>query len=391
MGAIFISYRREDSQGEALHLFDDLKEQFGIDRIFMDVTGIDPGKDFRKVIENAVSSCDVLIAMIGRKWLDAADETGKRRLDDPKDFVRVEAGAALRRDVAVIPVLVQGAAMPRPEQLPAELELLAWRNAFELRHNRWDVDVAELVTTLKKVVPGHAPSATALNTLLWRSLGKRSAAVLIVAAVGIGSWISYIFWLKKEPPNSARQSYGDTVNTGTAPETGSYDVLGSIRTKWEEIRSTPANVGNPVGNEELTFDGVGRFQTFQKGMICWHPETGAHVVWGLIGDRWLQIGREQFGYPITDELATPDGRGRFNHFRTVHLQGKPEASIYWHPDTGAHEVYGAIREKWAAMGFTRSHLGFPVSAEQDAAGGRVQRFQGGALFWNRLGGDVVIQ
>jgi len=133
---IFISYRCEDSQGEALHLFDDLKKCFGTERVFMDVTGIDPGRNFRRVIENAVSSCDLFIAMIGKKWLDASDESGKRRLDDPKDFVRLEAGAALGRDVAVIPVLVQGAAMPRPEQLPAELEPLAWRNAFELRHNR---------------------------------------------------------------------------------------------------------------------------------------------------------------------------------------------------------------------------------------------------------------
>jgi hypothetical protein len=134
VGRIFISYRREDSQGEALHLFDDLQNCFGTERVFMDVTGIDPGRDFRRVIDNAISSCDVFIAIIGKKWLNAADESGKRRLDDPNDFVRLEAEAALGRDIAVIPVLVQGAAMPRSEQLPLGLEPLAWRNAFELRH-----------------------------------------------------------------------------------------------------------------------------------------------------------------------------------------------------------------------------------------------------------------
>src|SRR5688572_14711405 len=113
MGGVFISYRREDSQGEALHLFEDLKAHFGVDRIFMDVTGIDPGKDFRKVIENAVSTCDVLIVMIGKKWIDATDEEGKRRLDNLKDFVRIETATALRRDIPVIPVLVQDAGMPR--------------------------------------------------------------------------------------------------------------------------------------------------------------------------------------------------------------------------------------------------------------------------------------
>jgi hypothetical protein len=110
--AFFISYRREDSQRETLHLFDDLKKHFSIDRIFMDVTGIDPGKDFRKVIENAVSTCDVLILMIGKKWTAAVDEEGNRRLDDPKDFVRIETTAALHRDVPIIPALIQGAAMP---------------------------------------------------------------------------------------------------------------------------------------------------------------------------------------------------------------------------------------------------------------------------------------
>jgi TIR domain len=153
MGGIFISYRREDSQGEALHLFDDLKESFGADHVFMDVTGIDPGKDFRKVIDGAVGGCDVFIAVIGKKWLDEVDEAGKRRLDDPKDFVRIETAAALSRDVAVIPVLVQGVGMPRSDQLPPEIEALAWRNAFELRHNRWNVDVEELVKALVKVVP----------------------------------------------------------------------------------------------------------------------------------------------------------------------------------------------------------------------------------------------
>ena len=99
----------------------------------------------------------------------------------------------------------------------------------------------------------------------------------------------------------------------------------------------------------------------------------------------------QFGYPVTDELPTPDGGGRFNHFRAVHQPGKPEASIYWSPETGAaHEVYGLIRAKWAEMGWEQSHLGYPISAEEDHAGGRIQRFQGGSLFLTPQG-DVVVQ
>ncbi|MGQ8826222.1 LGFP repeat-containing protein [Bacillus sp. NA_146.1] len=166
-----------------------------------------------------------------------------------------------------------------------------------------------------------------------------------------------------------------------------FPVFGAIRDKWVQFQG---NLGNPVDGEKPTFDGTGRAQHFQGGIVSWHPQTGAHVVWGLIGERWLAIGREKFGFPITDELATPDGRGRYNHFRAVHLPGKPEASIYWTPQTGAHEIYGAIRGKWAELGWEKSRLGYPVGPEQDRpGGGRIQRFQGGAISWTPQGGAVV--
>lgn len=168
-----------------------------------------------------------------------------------------------------------------------------------------------------------------------------------------------------------------------------FPVFGAIRDKWAGVGGIGSPLRLPVTGEIPTFDGVGRYQNFQGGIVSWHPETNAHIVWGLIGERWLQIGREQFGYPITDETATPDGSGRFNHFKAVQLPDKAEASIYWHPNTGAHEVYGAIRAKWAEMGWERSPLGYPLDHEQDQGGGRIQRFQGGALFWTPQGGVVI--
>jgi hypothetical protein len=149
MSGIFISYRRDDSEGQAGRLFEGLKARFGEGRVFIDVDGIEPGRDFRRVIDQHVSSCDVLLALIGRNWLHAADKDGRRRLDSPEDFVRLELAAALRRNIAVIPLLVQGAAMPSKEELPPDLQALAWRNAAELRHTRWDADFAELTTTLQ--------------------------------------------------------------------------------------------------------------------------------------------------------------------------------------------------------------------------------------------------
>jgi TonB family protein len=150
--AIFVSYRRNDSQGEAGRLFDDLVTHFGEQKVFMDVAGIEAGRDFRKAIEESVANCGVLLVIIGPSWLTATNEAGIRRLDDPADFVREEVAAALRRDIPVIPVLVRGAGMPRVEQLPDTLKDLAYRNCVELTHARWRSDVQLLLEPLGRII-----------------------------------------------------------------------------------------------------------------------------------------------------------------------------------------------------------------------------------------------
>jgi TonB family protein len=149
--AIFVSYRRNDSQGEAGRLFDDLVTHFGEQKVFMDVAGIEAGRDFRKAIEESVANCGVLLVIIGPSWLAAKNEAGVRRLDDPADFVREEVAAALRRDIPVIPVLVRGAEMPRVEELPETLADLAYRNCVELTHARWRSDVQLLIEPLRRL------------------------------------------------------------------------------------------------------------------------------------------------------------------------------------------------------------------------------------------------
>ena len=161
MRAIFISYRRDDSEGQAGRLFKDLAERFGNDSVFMDVVDIEPGRDFRRVIDQQVASCGVLLAMIGKEWIDARDESGRRRLDDANDFVRLETATALKRDIPVIPVLVQGARMPRADQLPTDLQDLAYRNAVELTHARWNSDVEVLVNSLRQQLGVGKPAAAA--------------------------------------------------------------------------------------------------------------------------------------------------------------------------------------------------------------------------------------
>jgi TonB family protein len=160
LGGIFVSYRRSDSQGEAGRLFDDLVKHFGEDTVFMDVAAIEAGRDFRRALEEGVTKCGVLLVMIGPEWLDAKDEHGGRRLQDPSDFVRIETASALKRDIPVVPVLVRGAKMPSSEQLPEELKELAYRNCIELTHARWKSDIHLLVEALRRSLPVTLSSGT---------------------------------------------------------------------------------------------------------------------------------------------------------------------------------------------------------------------------------------
>ncbi len=173
LGSIFINYRRHDSEGEAGRLFDELEKHFGEQSVFMDVAGIEPGQDFRKAIDQSVASCSVLLALIGEQWLDARDSSGRRRLDDPGDFVRIELISALRSNIPIVPILVHGAHMPLADELSEELKDLAYRNAFALTHARWKSDIQLLVRALRPYM-GAPPEADRPATERLPSVRERS-------------------------------------------------------------------------------------------------------------------------------------------------------------------------------------------------------------------------
>jgi hypothetical protein len=147
-GRIFISYRREDTAYPAAWLYDRLADRYGDGQIFKDVDSIELGDDFIQVIKTAVESCDVLLALIGEDWLSTSDTHGRRRLDDPNDFVRLEIEAALARNVRVIPILVGDATMPHAEELPQSLVRLVRRQALELSPVHFDFDTGRLLKVL---------------------------------------------------------------------------------------------------------------------------------------------------------------------------------------------------------------------------------------------------
>jgi hypothetical protein len=154
-----------------------------------------------------------------------------------------------------------------------------------------------------------------------------------------------------------------------------FEVHGAIYAKWVSLGGLKFSV--PATDELPTPDGVGRFNHFNNSSIYWTPTTGANAIWGAIRDKWATIGWERsvIGYPVTDEQRTPDGVGRFNHFSNG-------GSIYWTPSTGANVIYGDIRRKWENLGWEMSYLGYPVSDEVDIGeGGRANEFQNGGIYW----------
>jgi WD40 repeat protein len=151
-GGIFLSYRREDTGPYARSLQLQLSQRFPDVPVFMDLDSIEAGLDFAEVIEEAVDSCVVLVALIGRQWATLADEEGNRRLDNPGDYVRFEVQTALERAIRVIPVLVDGASPLRQQQLPAELHKLARLNAHKLTYDRYQHDADQLMDLIQRVL-----------------------------------------------------------------------------------------------------------------------------------------------------------------------------------------------------------------------------------------------
>ena len=170
-----------------------------------------------------------------------------------------------------------------------------------------------------------------------------------------------------------------------SPGTRAYEVHGEIRRKWGQLGAQSGFLGYPTSDESRTLDAIGRYNQFQGGSIYWSPQTGAHEMHGDIRGKWIDLGSERgfLRYPTSDELSTSDGTGRFNHF-----QG---GSIFWTSRTGAHEVHGPIQEKWAQIGWEKSSLGYPTSDEKSGAGGsRVSSFQNGRIEWTASGGAHVV-
>ena len=161
----------------------------------------------------------------------------------------------------------------------------------------------------------------------------------------------------------------------TACPVAAYEVYGAIGEKWRALGATSSVLGAPTSNEG-GISGGGIAQSFERGYLIYTPSTGAHLMFGSIYEKWKSLGGGiPYGFPTTDEL--PGARdGRFNDFNKGN-------SIYWSTPTGAHAVYGFIRNKWRELGGDAAFLRYPTTDELPASnGGRMSEFEGGTIYWH---------
>jgi hypothetical protein len=221
MTKIFISYRREDSQWPADKIYAAIKPRVADPKndVFIDVDNIPLGVNFADHLDGRVAQCDVMLALIGRAWLDVKNpKTGARRIEDPEDFVRIEIASALKRGKRVVPVLLDGAQVPAAADLPADLKPLALCNGVEVRRLSFDADAANLFDRLG--LSGKAKAQTTLALI----------AIALVAA-GLGAWLWIANpggWrtLKGPPPTSAQVN--DAIMTLDAAKFAAF-----LKTDWD--------------------------------------------------------------------------------------------------------------------------------------------------------------
>lgn len=242
---IFLSYRRDDASAWAGRLHDALAAQFDERNIFQDVTAVRPGQDFRKAIEGALDQSDVVLVVIGPRWLTEATADGEQRLASPDDYVHIEVVAAIEHGKQVVPVLVGGATMPTTAELPEGLEALGMRQAVVLRDASWRQDVNSLIRSLR----GERESV---------SVRRRHLIIGIVAAALAGAVIAgAAAWTLRGESEGGGGEGGPTAPAGSADTGSGSDDAGTLActtpsSGWSDLGVTGStDVGDPGWHFEV--------------------------------------------------------------------------------------------------------------------------------------------
>jgi len=291
MARVFISYRRRDNAYVAEMLRDAVEERFGRNEVFFDLDNIPFGVDFREYIANAVGSCDVLLVVIGDQWLHLTGDDGKRRLDNPSDYVRVEIESALKRDIPVVPVLIEDARMPSETDLPEPIKAMAFRNAAEIRAGRdRKQQIARLVSDLErhwavevsgapKVEPPRPTEPTRSVDVRIGSPRKEAqpmASVPVLDFELVGHWRSslpttnppryYKHWILKDDGSCTRYFQSDDP---TAEHRGGRPIEGRWEAKNGRLRigfpkDTPLTYPYRIDRDKLILTEEGMFRVWER-------------------------------------------------------------------------------------------------------------------------------
>jgi hypothetical protein len=304
MSDIFISYRRGDSAGHAGRLFDCVRERFGDESVFMDVTDIRPGDDFVTSLDSALSSSRIVLAVIGPDWLTCTSADGRRRLDDPNDHLRLEVAHALRANARVIPVLVRAARMPSEGELPDDLKALARRQAQEVSDSRWSYDTDQLVRIIENALGKHArhdrPDAVAPVPLAAR-LGSLRVIATAAVSVVLMALALYSKWLGRSNTDGTANS---EASTGSATSEPAPDAAAPSN---QRRSSTPAARLPPAGEARA---GPAVFKML--GGLVSRDGDGLHTVrlyvrtTNVAGRYGYNISLESFRLLLNDEAIAPE-------------------------------------------------------------------------------------
>jgi TIR domain/LGFP repeat len=340
---IFFSYARADSKF-VLRLAKDMR--LANVNLWIDQLDIPVGLPWDQSVENALKGCQNLLII-----LSPASVASQNVMD--------EVSFAIGQNKTIIPIVYQKCDVPFRLNRLQHIDFTGnYDEAFTKLLN--SIETTSRPNNGKEIF---LPKAIFQRKIQYWLIGSLATAFLFFSIIYFYSSAKNQKLIASEQPDSIAPKYSP------------------IREKWIQLKSTSGPLGSPIIDESSDTRG-GRFIEYQNGFIYWHPEYGAHAVYGLIGEKWNQLGREKnFGYPLTDEMPSALG-GRYNDFEN-------NASIYWHPKIGVYAVYGFIRDKWISMGREIGPCGYPISDEHADGSFRRSDFQNGYINWSQKTGVKV--
>jgi hypothetical protein len=283
---IFISYRRADSAGTTGRLCDWLLQTFGAANVFLDVDKMPAGVVIEKHLYQQVTNCDIFLCVIGPNWLDAKDDDGRRRLDQPDDAVRAEIATALNRDIPVIPVLVDGADVPKARDLPGDVAPLIRRSAVEVRNSHFRQDADELTTKIRAILKEKSFAPTGLPLVV-----ISGSALLLFGFIGLyEGGIIALPWLMESGTSTATRTASDAQSPKPDASAATRGVTDPSRSQSLKPAAASGGVGGVAPLPQAASGGVGGVATAplpESGLDANLAGSWIKVSSSLI-DSWLQ-------------------------------------------------------------------------------------------------------